>query len=74
MTFRIREDGKEHIAGDPNCPGCQSPGDERWPRLHRDQVSGCPGMVHVESFPKEIPVAGSGVLYHCDGCREDNPI
>jgi len=28
----------------------------------------------VESFPKEIPVAGSSVLYHCDGCREDNPI
>jgi hypothetical protein len=60
MMFRIRENGEEHIAGDPNCPGCQSPDDEPWPQLHRDQVSSCPGLVHVESFPErslsQVPV------------------
>jgi hypothetical protein len=74
MTFRIRENGEEHIAGDPNCPGCQSPDDEHWPQLHRDEVSRCPGLVHVESFPKDITVAGSSVLYYCDGCKAENPI
>src|SRR5208282_1667371 len=56
MTFRIREDGEEHIAGDRNCPGCQSPDGEHWPQLHRDQVSSCAGLVHVERFLWQVPV------------------
>ncbi len=74
MTFRIRPGGEEHIARDPNCPGCHSPDNGHWPQLHRDEVSSCPGFVHVESFPKDITVAGSSVLYYCDGCKEENPI
>lgn len=73
MRFRIREGGKEHVNGDPNCPACQSPDEKHWPQLHQDAVSSCLGLVHVERFPENIKREGASVVYRCDQCEEENP-
>ena len=72
MRFRIQEDGREHMAGDPQCSGCQASDDQRWPQRHQDVISRCMGFVHAEIFPKDVR-QGAGVEYYCDGCKERVP-
>jgi len=74
MAFQIRERGRHHISGDPNCPACESVDGRHWPQWHRDIVSSCVGLVHVERFRGLTPTAGSEIVYYCDGCKEESPI
>lgn len=74
MAFRIAQGGNEHIAGDQNCPGCESYDGSVWPQTHRDSLSKCTGLVHIEHFPRAIPLAGSEVHYYCDGCKALDPL
>lgn len=68
IVMRFRLGGRDHVSGDPHCPGCQSIHGEQRPRPHKDYgTSGCLGLVHAETF--ECPI-GKAVqtIYVCDVC------
>jgi hypothetical protein len=64
--MKITEGGKEHRKGDLRCSACESIGGERRPRIHADEITSCPGLVHSENV--DDLRNGSGVVYVCDVC------
>jgi hypothetical protein len=68
IAMRFRLGGRDHISGDPNCPGCESIRGEHRPKQHRDYGStSCLGLVHAERF--ECPIGNaSQIAYVCDVC------
>jgi hypothetical protein len=64
--FVLRVSGREHGAGDADCPGCKSIETERYPRPHRDFGGSCLGLVHAERFVNETNKAKTVLV--CDTC------
>ncbi len=53
--MKITPEGREHQAGDLNCPACGAAIDGQWPRRHRDgAVKDCSGFVHSEVFLRMV--------------------
>jgi hypothetical protein len=51
-TFRLRTAGKEHTAGEIDCPGCGVVNGIRYPHPHRDKaIIHLRFLVHGEAFP-----------------------
>jgi hypothetical protein len=49
--MKIQEGGNEHVVGDRNCPGCESPEGQQFPQPHRDAVTTCaPGWFMLKSL------------------------
>jgi hypothetical protein len=68
--MKIKEEGNDHVVGDKNCLGCQSPEGQEFPQAHGDAVVACSGLVHSEIFANAPATAGETVLYRCDVCGE----
>ena len=68
--MKIQEGGREHVVGNRNCPGCESPEGQQFPQPHRDVATNCSGLVHAEIFAGRSETAGEAVLYRCDVCGE----
>ena len=68
VIFRFRTAGRDHEAGNKNCPGCESVPRHPYPRPHRDYGSTCLGLVHAETLAKTTsePLR---TIYSCDVCN-----
>jgi|HubBroStandDraft_2_1064218.scaffolds.fasta_scaffold2044994_1 hypothetical protein len=51
-TFRIRPEGKQHVAGDMDCPGCDAANGVRYPYPHREAsvIKHLEFLLHGERF------------------------
>lgn len=68
VIFRFRTAGRDHEAGNKNCPGCESVPRHPYPRPHRDYESTCLGLVHAETLAN-TDREPSKTIYRCDVCN-----
>jgi hypothetical protein len=64
--FRLRVFGRDHQTSDVECDGCESIGEERFPRPHKSFGSGCLGLVHAERLLSDTSDAKTVLV--CDVC------